>query len=559
MYQQKVLQRAYFEKIKFNKVSRNIKIYNSEGVDVIRGRLGTTMNYNKVHACLPADLREDDSICMEWMNRARLYLRTFEMNSKVKCYNFEWMSLSENIFPTDCFDLSPATEHWYGGGQTSESAWPLEKGLHDFAPFVTGRIEKHEWGNVLKRFFINSKGAAILINSETPLYTSISNSNGRELCLQAKHDNFAFVNHPKPFPSLVYSICTSSNMTRLQSFMSEKSLWDGLKKEEINIIYSLLTEPLWEIPTSTKGEFTESAVANYTEDVIALGFLKQGHVLINEFWQKQIGDFTVDTERFPSLEESITIMHRRGFRIVFTIQPFISTESESFAYAVKRRLLISERFSDRRIPALARYKSLGSAGVLDVTNNRTVPWLLEKLRNVMNKYKFDAFYLDLGVAYNMPHHYQCEKPLTNPDQYKSLFINNVQSSVSLFGVNSAIERPRAPAFVSLPQFESSWDGLQRVIPTILTYGLIGYPFLIPGAVGGDYEAPGWWSVSNSSEADILLPDKELYVRWLQLATFLPIIRFTHLPSKYGDEKVLEMARILTLLRQQTVIIFFVSN
>lgn len=297
-------------------------------------------------------------------------------------------------------------------------------------------------------------------------------------------------------------------------------------------------------------------VSNYTENVISLGFLKQGHVLINEFWQKNIGDFTVDENRFPTLEETIDIMHRRGFRIVFSIQPFISTESINFAEAVKKRLLISERQSDRRIPALTRYKSLFSAGVLDVTNNRSTPWLHEKLKAVMGKYKFDAYYVDFGTAYDMPHYYQCERMLENPDQYKTIFINNFQT-LDLFGVNSAIKRPRAPTFVSLPLFESTWDGLRQVIPTILTYGLIGYQFLIPGAVGGDFERNVKF-INISTSKDITLPDKELYVRWLQLATFLPVIRFRHLPNKYGDEKVLEMAKILTSLRQKTVRKFFDS-
>lgn len=52
-----------------------------------------------------------------------------------------------------------------------------------------------------------------------------------------------------------------------------------------------------------------------------------------------------------------------------------------------------------------------------------------------------------------------------------------------------------------------------------------------------------------------LPDKELYLRWLQLATFLPVIRFTYLPSKYKDESVLEMAKILTNLRVKIVRMF----
>lgn len=299
------------------------------------------------------------------------------------------------------------------------------------------------------------------------------------------------------------------------------------------------------------------AVSNYTYDVIGLGFLKQGHVLLNEFWQEHIGDFTVDEERFPKFQETIEIMHRRGFRIVFTIQPFISTESKNFAEAVKKRLLVSERFSDRRIPALTRYKSLQSAGVLDMTNNNTVPWLVDKLKTLLSTFKFDAYYLDLGVAYNMPHYYQCEKPLINPDQYKTYFINSLQNTVNIFGVNSAIERPKTPTFVSLPMFESSWNGLRKVIPTVLTYGLVGYPFLIPGAVGGDYQSTeGIGDTSFNSSFIMKLPDKDLYIRWLQLATFLPVIHFTHSPNNYGDDSLLEMAKEMTLLRQQTVSVVF---
>lgn len=235
---------------------------------------------------------------------------------------------------------------------------------------------------------------------------------------------------------------------------------------------------------------------------------------------------------------------------MFTIQPFISTESFNFAETVREGLLISERFSDRRIPALTRYKTLDSAGVLDITNNKTVPWLLNKLKKVMGKYKFDAFYLDVGTAYNMPHYYQCDRPLVNPDEYKTLFTNSLQGAIPLFGINSAIERPKSPAFVDLPKFESSWDGLQRVIPTILTYGILGYPFLIPGAVGGDIERFRSNLVANDTQ--LTSPDRELYIRWLQLATFLPVIKYHHLPSSYGDKDISEMAKQLATVREQKV-------
>lgn len=46
------------------------------------------------------------------------------------------------------------------------------------------------------------------------------------------------------------------------------------------MINSLLTEPVWQIAPKNKENLTEAAVYNYTEAVIALGFLKQGHVLV---------------------------------------------------------------------------------------------------------------------------------------------------------------------------------------------------------------------------------------------------------------------------------------
>lgn len=551
LYHQKILAKAYFEKIKFNKDKRIMKIFNNDGIEIINARLGTTLNFNKVLPCLPHDDRHDGSICLEWMDKGRLYLHFYRFHDNIKCYNLKWISLNENVSPTDCIEMATGV-HWYGGGQTQESAWPLEKGQHGFQPFITGDVQRHEWGNVLKRYFINSRGAAVIVDDQTPLYVSIQGDEKKELCLRAQYDDFGYVNRITKTPHLNYSICTGANMSDLHSQLSEHTLWDGLKKEDADVIESLLTEPLWEITSDNKEILTEETVSNFTDDVIALGTLKQGHVLINEFWQNQVGDFEVDVNRFPTLDKTIDMLRRRGFRVVFTIQPFISTESFNFAEAVRKGLLVLERFNGSTIPALTRFKTAESAGVLDITNNRTTPWLIEKLKDVMLKYKFNAFYVELGSAYDMPYYYRCEKHLINPDQYKSMFINSIQNAVSLFGVSDAIERPRSPSFVALPRFESSWEGLRKVIPTILTYGIIGYPFLIPGAVGGDLASSIDTTIDWANETMTDLPDQELYIRWLQLSAFLPVVRFNKLPNSYGDKKVLDSAINLALLRQSKV-------
>lgn len=48
------LQRAYFEKIRFNKEERLVKIFNSEGGEIALGYLGTQLpETDRVFHCLP--------------------------------------------------------------------------------------------------------------------------------------------------------------------------------------------------------------------------------------------------------------------------------------------------------------------------------------------------------------------------------------------------------------------------------------------------------------------------------------------------------------------------
>lgn len=568
-YHQQVLQRAYFDRIRFNNMERLVRVFNVERQEIALGYLGTELpDTDRVYNCLPENERSDGSVCMEWMHHARLYL-SYSEASGLRCYRITWLSLDPNLRPTDCYEDGDDYGHWYGGGRTLGMAWPVERGRVEMSPFVTGHIGRHRWGSVLRRYFINSRGVAISVDPETPLYVSINADKETRLCLQGRHDNFAYITS-RGLPQLNYSICTSSNMKMLHSSLSEKSLWDGLKKEDADIINALLTEPVWQIAPLSKHMLTEQAVINYTEDVIALGFLRQGHVLLNEFWQAEVGDFSIDIERFPTMEKTIDIIHRRGFRIVLTIQPFIGTESKNFGPAAKQSLLVTERGGEslRKVPALTSYKSLASAGMLDITKNSSGPWLQKQLRKLVKDYNFDSFYIDLGTAYDMPYYYQMEQNLTNPDHYKALFTNSILSSVSVIGVSGAITRPPAPVFVSLPSLPSTWESLQVIIPTVLTFGIVGYPFIMPGPVGGDFlvkdsqppPLPIRRNVSaefslpwteESEESD--LPNKELYIRWLQLATFLPVIRYSHLPSEYkDDDQVLELAKILTALRQKTV-------
>lgn len=53
--------------------------------------------------------------------------------------------------------------------------------------------------------------------------------------------------------------------------------------------------------------------------------------------------------------------------------------------------------NERYVPALTRYKTVKSAGMLDITNRNCGPWLQRQLKDLVDKYQFDAFYLDMGT------------------------------------------------------------------------------------------------------------------------------------------------------------------
>ncbi|XP_013183031.1 myogenesis-regulating glycosidase isoform X2 [Amyelois transitella] len=571
LYHRQAQTKAYFDSVQFNEPKRLFRIINADDVEIFKASLAVGIEGKvKAYPCLPEDRRKDGSECLEWLHTLRFYLKSLPHDPGVDnttCYSIHWKALRKDVYPNDCFDWADTKVHWYGGGQSLNLTWPLDSGSIDYTPFITGDIQKYQWSNVLTRYLINTKGAAVIIDDETPLQMSV-NKDQKAICIKAQFDEFAYANRLTEFPEMRYNICTSRDIKSLHSSIHNHRrapLWDGLKPADMSILDSLISEPVWQIAPRFKQELTSDTISQYTEDVINLGFLKQGHVLINEFWQNEIGDLAVDTSRFSTLNETIDKLHRRGFKVAFTVQPFISTESANFAECVQKRLLVSERNSDRRIPALTRFKSLASAGVLDITNNRSVPWILDKLQTAIDEYHIDSFYFDLGLAYDMPHYYQCEKRLINPDQYKTHFTKTFEKILNIIGVSSAISLPRPPIFVSLPPFESSWEALRQVIPTILTYGVNGYPFVMPGAVGGDIYWPGseqflpsskgfldFNATNTTQDNGIELPEVELYMRWLQMATFLPVMKFTHLPSKYNDDKVLELAKNLTSLRQRLV-------
>ena len=187
---------------------------------------------------------------------------------------------------------------------------------------------------------------------------------------------------------------------------------------------------------------------------------------------------------------------------------------------------------------MLEFQDVASAGLLDVTANHVVTWLKDKLQalkaidpeNIL-------FYLDTGNTFHIPTYYKFNIPLDNPDLYRDYFVKHCMDEVSVIGVSGASsKRPKAPAFLFLSPLESKWESLQSVIPNMLQMSVVGYPFVNPGAVGG---------VGEFVDEDI-----ELFIRWYQLNTFMPILHFLKPPTKFPKDKMEPIIPKLKTIREK---------
>ncbi|XP_010008689.1 PREDICTED: SITS-binding protein-like, partial [Nestor notabilis] len=98
-------------------------------------------------------------------------------------------------------------------------------------------------------------------------------------------------------------------------------------------------------------------------------------------------------------------------------------------------------------------------------------------------------------------------------------------------ISAGARSSHLPLFIQMSPLRSDWShaGLKGVIPSVLHYSLLGYNFLIPDAVGG--------SLAGDTPRDM-----ELYVRWLQVVTFLPVMAFSTPPWLCCDAWVLNLTR-----------------
>jgi len=102
---------------------------------------------------------------------------------------------------------------------------------------------------------------------------------------------------------------------------------------------------------------------------------------------------------------------------------------------------------------------------------------------IKTKYGIDSFKFDAGETGWCPHSFQYYSTDAYPDAYSQNYAKMAANQNSFVEVRTAHRVQNIGLFYRILDRSSDWsihDGLKSVITATLQFGLLGYPFVLPG-------------------------------------------------------------------------------
>ena len=496
----------------------------------LEGKLNWKTNVSEPNDC-SSNTKAD--LCLEWENDRRLTINFKHISSpKIDCYEFQWNALAcKDQMPIDCFNISSA--HWYGGYQDKVQAWPFETTNRTMVAYVANDSYKGEIGGVLDRYFFSSRGSGIFVDSDVPLYFSMNKPKGL-MCFAAKYEHYPYLNHGNIYPYLKYTVCQADNVKDIHLKMAKLFIPKPTAVPDVN----LFRYPIWSTWAQFHKDINQSNVISYANAILHNNFT-HAQIEIDDDWTPAYGDMVFNEIKFPNATDMIKALNDRGFRVTVWVHPFFNLDSESFKEAASEQYLI--RAFQSKQPALTSWWNGKLAGILDPSNSNATMWFQSKLDILKTKYNVSSFKFDAGEASWLPHVYSASKAPSNPDEiYPQSWVLLAATADVLLRqeVRVGYRTQRLPVFVRMMDKFSNWghdNGIKSIIPCAFTFGILGYPFVLPDMIGGN-------AYNNT-------PDPELYIRWLQLNTFLPSMQYSIPPWLYNST-VVKIAQKFTKLHER---------
>ncbi|XHR28116.1 MAG: glycoside hydrolase family 31 protein [Chthoniobacteraceae bacterium] len=360
-------------------------------------------------------------------------------------------------------------------------------------PFTSGaayELRGDNWGNQAAPFLVSSAGRYVW--SEEPFRFSFENQ-------------FLSLEGDGPF------VIESRNKTMKEGILdAAKQFFPPRNKIPSSLFF---TQPQYNTWIELMYDQNQEDVLRYARDLLREGY-PPGILMIDEGWQRYYGDWEFDPIRFPKPKELVQQLHKLGFKVMLWVVPFIVPDSRVFRELRGGGVLVKEPNGK---PAIREWWN-GYSAVVDLTGSEGAEWFEKQLDRLQHNYGIDGFKFDGGDTPT----YRAQDAVALPTHP-----NGQTEAFGRFGIKYPYNEYRAcwkcggePLVQRLRDRTHTWDqqGLNCIVPNMISQGMLGYPFGCPDMIGGgDYES----FLQRNHRLD-----PELFVRSAQACALMPMMQFS---------------------------------
>ncbi|MCI4381677.1 hypothetical protein PGIGA_G00254830 [Pangasianodon gigas] len=452
-----------------------------------------------------------------------------------ECYTVTWTPVHCHVELKDCFSMDNVS--WYGGASVQALRWPINDVDISMQPFTVSDLRDNPsgFGSVLERYFLGSSGVAVLVTPHIPLHVGIESR--RQFCLQTTPSMARL--------PLQYTVCVGENVKAVYQESIQKLSMPYRELPGMNV----LRLPFWKLPASVdSGAKIERELRTFSNR-LKRHHLGEGVISLDEHSTSLLSNMVHEYHngrRRTSKRQSRDLPFVKFLNISVTLSPYISVDSRQFQTSIQERmqdywLSLPTGPRAQLVPLLTQWRGKYCVK-LNITNPEATNWFLERVSSLHSHLGMEYVMLEGGEGNPFEEKTMRHSPVLTGDEYIRLLADLAESIGDNTIVSAGTRSSHKPLFIRMSALQSDWSyaGLKGIIPSLLHYSLLGYNFFIPDAVGG----------SLSTEP---FTDDELFIRWLEIVAFLPVLSFQTPPWASGVDKVLNLTRIYITKRQDFVV------
>ena len=428
-----------------------------------------------------------------------------------------------------CFHYGHNNASWYSTYEQRRQSWPMDTGYKTSQssstsgsnPFQTGDLLHSDFGDLIEYLFLTSDGFAVLLSDREPLKLR-RDPNGSDPLLCASIDRkFRF--------TFKFNVLATANLRSTYTNITTGHTYLKLKSPKAVPDERLFKEPVWSTKVAFKEKaINQSAVVEFAKQIKQHAFPASQVEIDGDQWEGHYGDLTFDPTRFSNPKAMVDSIHALGFKVSLWVHPFVNPDSAIFRLDNRTSRYLAKDKQGRilKVKWWTGNES-AAAAIVDFSDDQAVGWFVRRLQALKNATGVDTFSFDGGERgwYGDEVHFADAEVRRHPELIAQSYVADVAAKLgNAVQVAVGYKSQDVGVFVRLGKRASTWDGdngLQSVIPSVLTFSLAGYPFLLGDVIGGN----GGGGSGNVSE--------ELFIRWLQVNTFLPAMQLSTPPWSFG--------------------------